>query len=408
MRTKSTGLLVNRTDRLGARLGPIANAYFLSQRYGTHLYVYWRRSSGLEQPEDIFSRSFIEQCFVDEPPDATPLTTALVEVDICNFHLIYRSNDIISEDVLLINSAYGIYYDYYDDQSLVASTLSRYVYSDIISHYLLAAIHDAKLALGQQYVSVHIRRGDLKDVFIGHPKEIVPRYCPIEMIDFVAARHDNVVIFTDSVDTIPHRYRAFLADARIPHTLVASLSSIQLDLFHMLIMAGSKEIFAAKSAFSSTASLLGGTPIRHPLFAMPPRQYIDSFRCGDDNFFGNSVVQQKSLIILAITKALCSSKKWARALKACDYYITLFPDDPKGYLAKGHYHMYRGQYAAAESSFRSSAAIENSPDTSVALARSLHSQRKHLERDQILEKAMLQFPSDPNIISYARKVGKLT
>jgi hypothetical protein len=176
----------------------------------------------------------------------------------------------------------------------------------------------------------------------------------------------------------------------------------------MLIMAGSKEIFAAKSAFSSTASLLGGTPVQHPLFTMRPREYIDSLRRDDDDFFGSSIVQQKSLVILSITKTLCTSKQWRKALKACKYYITMFPEDPKGYLAKGHYHMYRAQYEAAESFFRSSAAIETSPDTLVALARSLHSQRKSLDRDKVLEEAMLKFPTDANIIAYARKVGKLT
>lgn len=393
------GFIATRPDRLGARLVPIANAYFLSQRYGTDFRFEWRRTYDIAPPLEVLSKSTVDKHFSPVVLEGNDLPIKISENQVCNIVSRFKFPATVSESSVRVNHPFGVYAEEFDQKDHVRSEVARLFAKDLLSDQLKAAYEEVKRSIGGQYASVHLRRGDLAE-WLKKPEnffEAFFRYIPIDVVEIAKSRSDALVIFTDSVEALPDHLKPLSVERFIAPALAARLTTMQRDLLEMLILGGSTKIYAAKSAFSSCSSLLGGASIEHPVFTLGVERFFDEMRSGKDSYYGEFCSEQVAASLDAGARKLSQHGQFDEADQVVRYFLQHFPSDARAHLRAGHLQLYKRGFSDGAEAFKRSISIDTSADAYAGLVRSLHGMRLLGERDSALTQAVSLFPNDKNL-----------
>lgn len=368
------GYVTKRTDRIGARLCPLLNAYFMAKRYDADFGFGWSPASGVEPAEVLFSPEFMKAA----KPSLIDLPSEDLKIDIKNIYVsntvsYYRFSDLEKDSTVRINHPFGLYAEIYDSVEAVRENISSLFFSEIVNEDVKKAADEAISFIGSGYSGIHLRRGDLRELFAvdQSPKELFTRFIPNEALDEVSARGSNYVIFTDSVDSIPEKYHERIVTNILPFRIYGHLTEAQRALFEMIVLGAAGKIYAAKSAFSSCSSILGGREIEHPFYTLGVDRYFRSMRSGGGGFFREFSDEQLIGATYFASGEMSKSGDIAAARSISKYMLDEFPQHWKTSLRQGHDAVSERRFEEAANQFRKSLGLRATEEAYAALIRLL-------------------------------------
>lgn len=388
------GICVRRTDRLGARLCPILNGYFMSVRYSVPFVFSWPGNSGMEQAEAIFKKDFVTKHAREHIPLHETPQIELSQDRINNTVVSYAPSDFFScREFARVNHPFGVHIAKGDGVGLIAHLVSQAFLHTALRDDLRALIERLSSQCDGAYTSIHFRRGDLADFFLeeGNERELFLRFVPETVLDHVKSK--AVLVFTDERDVLTDRVQAnFFTD--VVATALGGLTPVQVAFVESLMLSFGGAMVTGKSGFASFSTLLSGVPSEHPVFVMGGFAYAKDMLDKRDHYIEripNALIVQS---LLWGVKELSKQGHGDVAIEMCEALKTQPHQPGDVYEAWGHAHMLRSEFAEAKAMFLRAREFDDRLSCLSALARAHRRLHEAAALNAVLDEIERKFPDE--------------
>ncbi|NQZ72271.1 MAG: hypothetical protein HRT60_04320, partial [Dinoroseobacter sp.] len=294
-------IVSHRNDGMGARLIAALNAIRIAKTYDLPWHICWTTHGmtrpELQNPSDLFSEPFVEQCLSDHDlmsevqERATDLTTLASDLTRDGFLNLARQGA-----TFLSALPMGVVTLPWEDEEEMRLALPDCLNSFEFSSDVQAMMTRIDAAFeGAALSAFHIRRGDIIHHPVASNKLWPSKYVPREyyevhlerLLEIPAAR---ILVFSDTPEEV---VRLKKVDARVQSfdDLVgqAELTVSGRDFLELYAMSRCKRIYGPpSSAFSQTAALIGGGSVEAVDEALAPEDCIRAMEIMTDRLEAKS------------------------------------------------------------------------------------------------------------------------
>ena len=294
-------IVSHRNDGMGARLIAALNAIRIAKTYDLPWHICWTTHGmtrpELQNPSDLFSEPFVEQCLSDHDlmsevqERATDLTTLASDLTRDGFLNLARQGA-----TFLSALPMGVVTLPWEDEEEIRLALPDCLNSFKFSSDVQAMMTRIDAAFeGAALSAFHIRRGDIIHHPVASNKLWPSKYAPREyyevhlerLLEIPAAR---ILVFSDTPEEVA---RLKKVDARVQSfdDLVgqAELTVSGRDFLELYAMSRCKRIYGPpSSAFSQTAALIGGGSVEAVDEALAPEDCIRAMEIMTDRLEAKS------------------------------------------------------------------------------------------------------------------------
>ncbi|MEO0342232.1 MAG: hypothetical protein AAF198_02225 [Pseudomonadota bacterium] len=282
----------DRTDRLGARLNSLLNAKRIANAHDAEVKFAWENASGTVQAENLFAPTFLKAARIEALPEN--LTRLKTKVSLyapgASDHVFQTPKPFTN---VWVDRPFGVLKTESEDRFTVLQDLSDLLMNSLIREDVRRTIEKVRVGLPDNFVAVHLRRGDLKQYLKidTHLGENFERFCPIDVADYALSKSVVPIIFTDQVKLIPDHLQKFLVQENVDPVHLRKYPKRLVDFIHMAALSEAKEIVSGKSAFANLAAVIAGKTPTHPLSYLGAERYFDAFHNANETYFEFSNTQ---------------------------------------------------------------------------------------------------------------------